>query len=115
MIYLIINKICIDGDIDLLNFLLKKKIVDKNQILENIKKVNSWHENVNRMNENSQPSDTTTSLESNEKSKTLIAEDLKLNLTDSFPSSIEELETYLATKCNLKSSDSKLSSKEMKI
>ena len=27
----------------------------------------------------------------------------------------EELETYLATKCNLKSSESKLSSKEMKI
>lgn len=115
LIYLIINTIHIDGDIDLLNFLLKKKIVDKNQILENIKKVNSWHENVNRMNENSQPSDTTTLLESKEKSKTLIAEDLKLNLTDSFPSSIEELETYLATKCNLKSSDSKLSSKEMKI
>jgi len=74
--------------------------------------VNSWHENANRMNENSQPSDTS---DSKEKSKTLVAEDLKLNLTDSYPNSIEELETFLQTKMNLKTSESKLSSKEMSI
>lgn len=89
----------------MINYLLKKKIIDKKQILECIKKVNAWQQQTNNLEEQ------TIHDSQADKSKTLHNEDLKLNLVEPFPNSIDDLETYLNTKCNLNSSEPKGTSK----
>jgi hypothetical protein len=96
----------------MLNYLLKKKIIDKNLILECIKKVNTWQMQNNSANEEqtlnmNKKEDTSCSKES----KSLLTDDLKLNLLEAYPNSLDELDTFLSTKCTLNSSETKVTSK----
>ena len=44
-------------------------------------------------------------------SSSLLTSDLKLNLVETYPNSLDELEIFLTTKCTLNSSGAKVSSK----
>ncbi len=78
----------------MMNFLLDKKLTDKEHMLECIKKVHQW-----QMQEQ-------TSANSFEESVTTV-KDLKLDLVQGqmYPSNVQELETYLLTKCTINGSN----------
>lgn len=83
-----------DQDSEMINYLLNKSLIDKPQILECIKKVHSWSgQSDEASNHLEEPSAATLS-------------DLKLELEHSYPTSIEELDVFLSTKCNLNASNS---------
>ncbi len=84
----------------MINYLLKKKVIEKEDILESIKKYNAWQMQTSNL-ESSKPNTPTTRA----------SENLKLNLVEPYPNTMEELESFLKN-CNLKSSGYKTSAKK---
>lgn len=92
-----------DGDIDMINFLLSKDLTSKEKILECIKKVHTWHLTQTSQEEVS-ASSSHNQLEDSSGVATL--SDLKLDLAQSYPVTVEELDLYLSSKSNLNVSNS---------
>ena len=95
-----------DNDVDMINFLISKSLIDKAQILECIEKVHSW-QTVNQGEGNSEN-------EADQACASAAVSDLKLNLAQNFPITIEELDAYLNFKANLNESNSSSEEDELK-
>lgn len=110
-LYLFVMDLYQDNDIDMLNFLLSKSLIDKAKILECIGKVHEWQiqtsaetaavgSNQNQTDGAASSATTSASLEASSIVATL--SNLNLDLTptqqqQSYPKTIEELDLYLAS------------------
>ena len=92
-----------DNDVDMINFLLSKNLINKQQILECIEKVFSWQQQGSNFASN----------EENEPNSAQVSE-LKLNLTHSYPTNLEELDAYLNFKTELNEAESSDDNEELK-
>lgn len=100
-----------DNDIEMINFLLSKTLITKEKILECINKVHTWHLTQNHP---SQESAEPVVNQLEDPSIVATLSDLKLDLAQSYPTTVEELDTYLSSKCNLNLSISSDENDELK-
>jgi ankyrin repeat protein len=111
-LYLFVMDLYQDNDIDMLNFLLSKNLIDKTRILECIAKVHEWQIQTSaesasattaasnpNPNGNTSSATTSTSLEASSIVATLSNLNLDLSPTQqlSYPKTVEELDLYLAS------------------
>lgn len=85
-----------DQDVEMINFLLSKNLITKEQILDCIKKVHEWQTNYKQEQDEQAPN------ELEDASLVATLSDLKLELrpNGAYPTTVDQLDVFLATKPN---------------